>query len=59
MKTDSKEYAQLMTKREHMATQILSATATVGLSEYEMAKLAMNAVRQTDYLIMALNSDES
>lgn len=58
MKTEPNDLVDYLTKREHFATQILSGSVTVNLTDYEMAKLANNAVRMADYLIMALNSNE-
>lgn len=58
MSTDPNDNSMLLTKREHMATQILSGAVTIGLSEYEMAKLADNAVKLADKLIFAINLDQ-
>lgn len=58
MITEPQHLVDYLTKREHIATQILTGTVTIGLSEYEMAKLADNAVKLADKLIFALNLDQ-
>lgn len=58
MKTEPNDLVDYLTKREHMATQILTGTVTIGLSDFEMAKLADNAVKLADKLIFALNLDQ-